>query len=463
MPWFGFLLLVALPLAASAAEPAPAQRPQLTGQKGDAKYYVAIALAKDLVSPDQSPEEQARADAAWAKIFEPVAGRSIEFVGQDGKPSNLMLGDAIRRNQPNWQRDPVEIAWMQRARLALRERGQKFWDEFPKDVRRFTWLYQTSKPGLTVFYWRDIDEGARAFAAWLEDRSSRALSATPLDREATARWDTAYVGMRAQFLASTLIEKAAKEALRRGEFEDRIFYELQRNKIPDTVSEAEVASRWARFLADFLDFAETKPSSLDNLPGNIGHFLEEGEKFYPNLLPEVRRQYLVAAKLSSSDDLTDYAAVAALDPIELKIGEPVPGLKLTTLKNQTVDRNTWRGKVVLVDFWAFWCHSCIAAMPHLKTLYDKYHAQGFEIQSVCFAEKGETPQKILDLAKKLELPWEHALREPLRKDRLARIYSFTSLPQLMLLDRKGNLAAMNLYNHAELEAKIQELLAQPAP
>ena len=57
-------------------------------------------------------------------------------------------------------------------------------------------------------------------------------------------------------------------------------------------------------------------------------------------------------------------------------------LKFTALDGRVVDTAQWRGKVVLVDFWATWCVPCIEAMPHLKELYAKYHGQGLEIVNI---------------------------------------------------------------------------------
>lgn len=447
--------------AAEAAADAPASRPTLTGTKKDYWYFRAVSEAKNLVSPEQTPEEQAQSDEAWAHLFDPVDGRSLEYVGVDGKPSNITLGDAQRR-QGNWLYEPKEYVWNERARLAFRERGLRFWDDFPKDVRRYVWLFEVSKVG--PFYWRDVEAGARALTEWYAEKSLRVLANTPLDHDAKARWEIQYLRLRADFLAATVLDDPTKHALRRSELERRLAVDLQRSKMPDVLTEGEVALRWTEFCRDLLDLADRYPSSpTGNQPGSVIHFLETEAQHYPELYPLIKKSFLAAAKLSASDDLKDDAYVADAEPVELEIGKPVPGLKFTTLKNQTVDRRVWHGKVVLLDFWAFWCHACIEGMPELKKLYDKYHDQGLEVYGLCFAEKGETPQKIVDLMTKMEIPWPQAQRESLRKDRFGRIYSFTALPQLMLLDRNGNLAARNLYNPAELEAKIQELLAQKAP
>lgn len=446
------------PLTRAADAPASTSRPTLTGTKSDWWYFRAIAEAKNLVSPEQTPDEQARADEAWQHLFDPVDGRSMEYVSPDGKPSNLPLGDTLRR-KGNWLYDPQEYVWNERSRREFRARGLKFWDDFPRDVRRFVWLFEVSKLG--PYYWRDIEASARALTEWYADKSLRVLANAPLDYDAKARWEIQYLHMRAEFFACTVIDQPTKYALRMLELSRRISVDLQRSKMPDSLTEAEVALRWTEFCQDVIDLADGHPThQTGNTPSNIVHFLEEEEKHYPEFYPLIKKAFLAAAKLSASDDLKDHAYVADEEPVELVIGKPVPGLKLTTLKNQSVDRRTWHGKVVLLDFWAFWCHSCLEAMPHLKQLYDKYHAQGFEIYGVCFAEKNETPQKIVELMKKMDIPWDQVMRESLRKDRFGRIYSFTSLPQLMLLDKNGNLAAQNLYNYAELETKIQELLAQ---
>jgi thiol-disulfide isomerase/thioredoxin len=455
----GFTTAVAAGVLLVCTALAAEQRPQLTGEKGDGKYFMYPSLAKDLLSPEQSADEQARADAAWARLFEPVDGYEMEFVNEEGKPSNLTLGDHLRRKQPGYQRDPKEIYRDYRGRAAFRERGMKFSEEFPKDVRRHIWLYATME-GLKPSYWQDIDQGARAFSAWLYDRSSRVLSTVPLDKKARAQWETRYIGLRSDFLASAVLQPDAKCALQRIELDNRMFWELQDNKIPDSVTEDERALIWTEFIQDSLDYHARCPGLTGYLPNNILYMLEEGEQAHPKYFLLLKEQFLAAAKVHSSDKLKDFAMFAAAEPVELEVGKPVPALSFRTIKNRDVDRSVLQGKVVLIDFWAFWCGACIEGMPQIKKLHDKYRADGLEVYSVCFGEKDETAKQVTELMGKMDITWEQSLRESLRSDRLARIYSFTSLPQLLLLDRDGNLAARNLHNPAQLEAKIRELLGK---
>lgn len=82
-------------------------------------------------------------------------------------------------------------------------------------------------------------------------------------------------------------------------------------------------------------------------------------------------------------------------------------LDFTALDGRRVDTSAWRGKVVLVDFWATWCVPCIEAMPKLRELYARYHAQGLEIVNISVDQAAARPA-LEKLVARLELPWPQA-------------------------------------------------------
>src|SRR5260370_38395244 len=77
-------------------------------------------------------------------------------------------------------------------------------------------------------------------------------------------------------------------------------------------------------------------------------------------------------------------------------------LKGTKLEGKEVDLKSYRGKVVLVDFWATWCPPCIAELPNVKKLYETYHDRGFEVVGI---SQDRTMDALTKFLEKEKLPW----------------------------------------------------------
>nr|MBA3641771.1 TlpA family protein disulfide reductase [Acidobacteriota bacterium] len=119
----------------------------------------------------------------------------------------------------------------------------------------------------------------------------------------------------------------------------------------------------------------------------------------------------------------------------------------------------YKGKVLLLDFWATWCAPCIAELPNVKKVYEAYRGQGFEIVSISLDQDEQT---LRDFVKQRGLNWTHVYNDSLPAGQdLATKYSVTSIPQMILIGRDGKIAGVQLRGEA-LEDAVNKALASPA-
>jgi peroxiredoxin len=135
-----------------------------------------------------------------------------------------------------------------------------------------------------------------------------------------------------------------------------------------------------------------------------------------------------------------------------------PEVKFTTLKGEQLSTSDLRGKVVLVNFWATTCVTCVAEMPRMVETYNKYRTQGFE--TVAVAMSYDPPNYVLNYVEKTKLPFKVAL-DPMGQ--VAKSFGDIRLtPTTFVIDRRGNIVKQYLGEpdfvqlHALLEAKLKE-------
>lgn len=138
------------------------------------------------------------------------------------------------------------------------------------------------------------------------------------------------------------------------------------------------------------------------------------------------------------------------------VGGEAPDLIGNTPENATYALSQLRGKVVLIDFWASWCGPCIREIPAVKKAYDIYHPKGFDILGVSLDRDAEAWKRAIS---QHQLPWHHISDLKGWQSEHAALYSVTSIPQTLLLDRQGRIIARNLRGE-QLELKLREVFGE---
>jgi cytochrome c biogenesis protein CcmG/thiol:disulfide interchange protein DsbE len=91
-----------------------------------------------------------------------------------------------------------------------------------------------------------------------------------------------------------------------------------------------------------------------------------------------------------ADKATRVHSSTAGRPIGTKAGEPAPDFSVKDLNDKNVTLADYKGKVVLVNFWATWCDPCRVEIPWLIEMQDKYGPKGFTVLGLAMDEEGKT-------------------------------------------------------------------------
>lgn len=142
---------------------------------------------------------------------------------------------------------------------------------------------------------------------------------------------------------------------------------------------------------------------------------------------------------------------------DVNYNDPRLPLRLPALKGDSISLTSFKGKVVLLDFWASWCIPCRHSNKDLRKLYAAYNKEGFEILGVSLDEEKKDWEKAV---KKDKITWPQVIDNRGWEAVTAVQWNVQALPTSYLFNKKGQLVAMNL-EREELEQKIKELLATP--
>jgi peroxiredoxin len=131
-----------------------------------------------------------------------------------------------------------------------------------------------------------------------------------------------------------------------------------------------------------------------------------------------------------------------------RLNRPAPEFTQTSPDGSQVSLSAFRGKYVLIDFWASWCGPCRAENPNVLKAYKAFHDKGLEILAVSLDKSKEAWEKAI---REDGLPWHQVSDLKGFENAVARQYNIQSIPQNILVNPEGKVVAWNLRGETLLE------------
>lgn len=137
---------------------------------------------------------------------------------------------------------------------------------------------------------------------------------------------------------------------------------------------------------------------------------------------------------------------------------PAPSASVLGLDGREITLKTYRGKAVLLDFWATWCKPCEKLMPDLQKLHDQYAAKGLAVLGISIDEGKDAAGKVQKFVGKKKIAYPVFL--DLAEEPAWAAFHVKAIPVLFLIDPQGQVVGrwQGGFDYREVEAEVNRLL-----
>ena len=123
------------------------------------------------------------------------------------------------------------------------------------------------------------------------------------------------------------------------------------------------------------------------------------------------------------------------------IGNVAPDFTLPTPDGKNVSLSDYRGKIVLLDFWASWCMPCRAESVLVKEIYQKFHEKGLDVFSVSSDKDEQAWRKAIEDD---GMVWNQGILRGKNKKHVYELYGIVGIPAIWVIDPDGKIIAKGL-------------------
>ena len=216
----------------------------------------------------------------------------------------------------------------------------------------------------------------------------------------------------------------------------------------------------AKLLSDAVEFIKSTPVLNDQAMKRvltIGRVFESSK--VEGLAAKAYDQFAEVLSHSQLPEMTQISRQFGRMANRMRlVGQPFE-LEGQLATKEPIDWTAYRGKIVLIDFWATWCGPCITELPNLKSLYQGFSSKGFDIIGVSKDTNKMALDRFLSTNK---IPWANLFNfdEEAEDHPLAEKYGILTIPYTVLVDKDGKVLKINP-SSTELRETLTELLGNP--